>query len=197
LRRQLSPHFLFNTLNTISVLALKGRRDEVEETISNLSDLLRIALDDSRPNEITLREELEFIDGYLAIQCTRFGDRLTMHRDIEADVGGALVPAMLLEPLVENAIKHGVAVCGGERSISIRVARTRDWLRLEVADTGPGFASGFAAHKGIGLLNTEKRLQELYGDMHALEYGSDPSGGACVVIRIPYKTTASTACPAA
>jgi signal transduction histidine kinase len=197
LRRQLNPHFLFNTLNTISVLALKGQRDAVEETISNLSDLLRIALDDSRPNQIPLREELVFIDGYLQIQATRFGDRLSIHRDIDPGMLNAKVPAMLLEPIVENAIKHGLAHGTGEHLIAIRAARSGERLELQVADTGPGFAPGSAVRKGIGLANTETRLAQLYGDDHRIDYGTALGGGAVVTITIPLDYETSTARPAA
>ena len=188
LRSQLNPHFLFNTLNTISVLALKGEREAVEETISHLSDLLRVALDDSRPDRIALREELEFVEGYLGIQRMRFGDRLTIHREIDADTLGALVPAMILEPIVENAIKHGLAACSGDHELVIRAERAGDRLQLQVTDSGPGFSPDYASRKGIGLANTEKRLAQLYGARHQIDYGS--GGGGCVTIAIPFEQCA-------
>jgi signal transduction histidine kinase len=193
LRSQLNPHFLFNTLNTISVLALKGERKAVINTLEILGNLLRIALDDNRSTCIPLRDELEFVDGYLEICRIRFADRLTIYRDVAPEVLQALVPAMILEPVVENAIKHGVSACDGGQTITIHAARQEGILRLEVSDSGPGFQMNTprSPAKRIGLSNTEARLEQLYGHAQAIEYGSAPGGGASVTISIPFCDSAS------
>jgi two-component system, LytTR family, sensor kinase len=185
LRSQLNPHFLFNTLNTISVLALKGDHRAVVETLSRLSDLLRATLDDERPQEIPLSEELRFLDGYLEIQRMRFADRLVVHRDISPATLDALVPCMILQPLLENAIRHGVSEQCGIASIGISARRDGGNLRLQVTDKGPGFGCNGSRSKGIGLANTEARLKQLYGSGQEIRYGTSGTTGAIVTILIP------------
>jgi two-component system LytT family sensor kinase len=188
LRSQLNPHFLFNTLNTISVLAMKGERDAVIGMLARLSDLLRISLDDSRPQEIPLAKELEFLDGYLEIQSIRFADRLTISRDVSHDTLRAVVPAMILQPIVENAIKHGIGAQCGPAHIAILAARENGMLRLRVSDCGPGFQPTSERSHGIGLANTEARLRQIYGPAQRIEYGRVIDGGASVTISIPFRT---------
>jgi len=188
LRSQLNPHFLFNTLNAISVLALKGEQRAVAEMIARLSDLLRVSLDETRPQQIPLEAELAFVERYLDIQRIRFGDRLTITRDIAPDALHALVPSMLLQPLVENAVKYGISSECGPGSIGIQAARHNGTLRLRISDSGPGFQLGApgARPNGIGLRNTEARLEQLYGPDHCVEYGLAAEGGAAVTILMPF-----------
>jgi len=187
LRAQLNPHFLFNTLNAISVLALKGDGARVTRTLSLLSDLLRLTID-GLPQEVPLAQELELTDRYLEIQRIRFPDRLSIERDIPPDVQDALVPSLLLQPIVENAVVHGVArqVAGGR--ITLRARRVGEDLQLQVCDSGPGFRAG-NGREGIGLSNTRARLEQLYGSAHRLTCGN-ADDGACVSIVLPYRTGA-------
>ena len=189
LRMQLNPHFLFNTLNTISVLAMKGERSGVTRIVGRLSDLLRLSLDHGR-QMVPLAEELRFLDGYIEIEEVRFRDRLTVVREIHPGALDAEVPSLILQPLVENAVRHGIgrAAGGGEVRISASVKGGR--LHMEVRDTGPGFGveSGRGSGSGIGLENTRARLEELYGQGSLFEYGNAESGGAFVRMVIPYRS---------
>jgi two-component system LytT family sensor kinase len=190
LRGQLNPHFLFNTLNAISTLALVGNKDQVVTTLGYLSELLRASLDDKRPQEVPLDDELELLGRYLAIQRIRHGDRLVIAIDVATDVRDALVPAMILQPLVENAITHGVARVPGQGTVGVRAWSEGDTLRLQVTDTGPGFSATSATHNGgsgIGLTNTRARLTQLYGTRQRLEMCASDTGGACVSITLPLR----------
>jgi signal transduction histidine kinase len=186
LKNQLSPHFLFNTLNTISVLALRGEREAATEALELLGNLLRITLDDTRPDRISLQQEMEFVEQYLEIQQLRFSGRLAVHYDVAPDVASATVPAMILQPIVENAVKYGVLEREGVGGVSIRACRDNGILRLQVTDSGPGFGVGSpgSVRKGIGLSNTEARLEHFYGSAYRIEYGSSDGGGS-VTISIP------------
>ncbi len=184
LRAQLNPHFLFNTLNAISTLALKGDQPAVTETIGRLSGLLRAALDE-HTEEIALTREMEFLDDYVAIQRIRFADRLCVEKHIADDTLDGLVPTMILQPIVENAIKHGVNAQRGPGHVDVSAVRNNGSLVIEVRDTGPGFRSSDLP-AGIGLANTRARLEQLYGSRYLFEYGSRPEGGASVRISIPF-----------
>jgi signal transduction histidine kinase len=203
LRAQLNPHFLFNTLNAISALALKGDHEGVVQTLSLLSDLLRLSLDGHLPQEVTLADELAFTDRYLELQRIRFSDRLGIRKEIDPSALQALVPSLLLQPVVENAVVHGVAAQRGPGRIDIRAVRDGETLRLDVSDTGPGFSANFSVREehdtangngsngngltgGVGLRNTRARLQHLYGDAQTLSCRNLDGGGAIVSIRIPY-----------
>lgn len=187
LQQQLNPHFLFNTLNGISTLALRGDQEAVTLALSILSDLLRQALSEGTP-EVSLARELAFTDGYLEIQRMRFPDRLVIHRDIDPAVLDALVPTMVLQPLVENAIIHGIAPHRGAGQISIQATRALNTLHLAVEDTGPGFQAGQqTGGTGLGLRNTRTRLEQLYGREHLFECGCGAGGGARVTMSIPYR----------
>jgi LytS/YehU family sensor histidine kinase len=199
LRAQLNPHFLFNTLNTITVLSRKGEQAAVTAMLTRLSTLLRIALDDTLPREIPLARELAFLEGYLDIQKMRFADRLTVHRDIEPDSLSALVPCMMLQPLVENAVVHGVARRRGAGSIVIQAFRSNGTLRIRVTDDGPGFGSDREMNgavredgrgRGIGLANTRARLAELYGADQGVEC-DDGAHGGIVTISLPFHTSSN------
>jgi sensor histidine kinase YesM len=184
LRAQLNPHFLFNTLNAISTLALKGDHAAVTETLGRLSGLLRAALDE-HTEEISLAREVDFLDDYVAIQQIRFADRLSMQQSIASDTLSGLVPTMILQPIVENAIEHGVNAQRGVGRVKVSAVRDNGMLVIEVRDSGPGFRPD-AAHDGIGLANTRARLEQLYGPDYRFEYGSVPEGGASVRIAIPF-----------
>ena len=203
LRGQLNPHFLFNTLNAITTMALKREHDNVVATLGYLSELLRVSLDDRLPQEVSLADELELLDRYLEIQRIRFGDRLTITRDIDDEALGALVPIMILQPLAENAIVHGIAPVPGPGELRLRATRRNGDLLLEVADTGPGFRASERRRSaithvgaepaserpggGIGLANTRARLAQLYGEASVLDVADAPEGGARVSVTIPYR----------
>jgi two-component system, LytTR family, sensor kinase len=184
LRAQLNPHFLFNTLNAISTLALRGDRAAVTEMIGRLSSLLREALE-ARAEEIPVAREIEFLDDYVAIQQIRFADRLCIEKKIADDTLNALVPTMILLPLVENAIKHGVNVQRDIGHVNVSAARENGSLVIEVRDSGPGFRIA-PARDGIGLANTRARLDQLYGSDSRFEYGNVSEGGASVRLTIPF-----------
>jgi two-component system, LytTR family, sensor kinase len=184
LRAQLNPHFLFNTLNAISTLALKGDHAALTETLGRLSGLLRAALDE-HTEEISLAREVEFLDDYVAIQRIRFADRLSMARSIAPDTLAGLVPTMILQPIVENAIEHGVNAQRGGGHVNVSAVRDNGMLVIEVRDSGPGFLPG-TPHWGIGLANTRARLEQLYGSDYRFQYGSIPEGGAWVQIVVPF-----------
>jgi signal transduction histidine kinase len=186
LQAQLNPHFLFNTLNAISVLAMKGDGARVTHTLSLLSDLLRLTIN-GLPQEVTLAQEIELTDRYLEIQRVRFPDRLFVDREIPPDVEDALVPSLLLQPIVENAVLHGVSreVEGGR--ILLRARRVGEALELQVCDTGPGFKRE-PGREGIGLSNTRARLEQLYGDAQRVTC-ENRDRGACVSIVLPFRQT--------
>jgi two-component system, LytTR family, sensor kinase len=186
LRAQLNPHFLFNALNTVSVLAMKGERQAVVRMLARLSDLLRISLRTSR-QVVSLEEELELLDHYLAIEETRFRDRLTVERMVEEDALRAAVPSLLLQPIVENAVRHGISRDPMPGRIRIRAFRKGARLLLEVADTGPGFGEEAPSGTGLGLANTRARLEQLYGRRHRMTTGNRAEGGAFVHIEIPFR----------
>ncbi len=177
LEAELHPHFLFNTLHAISTL-IHVQPDAADRMISRLSDLLRITFARTGAARVPLQEELEFLQKYLEIEQTRFQDRLTVSYDVDPDTLDAEVPRMILQPLVENAIKHGVAPKKAPGLIRIVAAREGDALRLEVCDNGVGLSGGARARLqgGVGLSNTRDRLECLYGAAHALEFLENGEG---------------------
>jgi hypothetical protein len=187
LEMQVQPHFLFNALNGIGVLIPEDPA-RATRMITRLSEFVRMALDRSGMQEISLREELMFVDRYLSIELLRFGDRLTVRQMINADLLDALVPTLILQPLVENAIRHGVSKRRGAVTIRIEAARDNGTLSLSVRDDGAGIppAGLDAIREGIGLSNTRARLQQLYGDAHRFELTGRPEGGVDVELSIPY-----------
>jgi signal transduction histidine kinase len=195
LRAQLNPHFLFNTLNAVSVLATQGRQDEVVDVVGRLSDLLRRSLDESRSQEVTLAKELEFADAYLDIQRIRFGQRLTVLKRVAPDTLDTLVPSMILQPIIENAVIHGIAEAAGVSRIEISASRDDGIVRLQVRDTGPGNKPDGSIERpnGIGLSNTRARLEQLYGPDQRLELRHETDGGVSVTLWLPFRAQAASA----
>lgn len=173
LRSQIQPHFLFNALNTVAVL-MQEDVERAERVLVKLAGLLRKAVDTSQQHEVPLREEIEFVRAYLEIEQERFTDRLTTTIDVADDALDARVPSLILQPLVENAVRHGIARRAEPGRIEIAVRRIENDLHLTVRDNGPGFREG--ARDGVGLENTRGRLAELYGDQQSIEINSGPSG---------------------
>jgi signal transduction histidine kinase len=188
LQRQLHPHFLFNTLNAIS--ALMHRDVEAADTmLAKLSDLLRMALDQPGVQEVPLKDELDFLQKYLEIEQARFGSRLAVRYDIDPQTLDALVPNLLLQPLVENSVRHAVAVRVEPGTIEVAARRDGDRLELQVRDNGPGLPKGRVPVNGagVGLANTRSRLEHLYGASHRLAFVEPPGGGLAVVVTIPFR----------
>ena len=189
LKMQLHPHFLFNTLNTISVL-MNEDVTLANRLLLRLSDLLRLALKNTDAHEVPLRQELEFLRSYLEIEQTRFEDRLTVRLDIDEEAFEAQVPNLILQPLVENAIRYAVAPRATKSTIEIHATRLNGQIELKVRDDGPGIeetqkAAGVA---GIGLRNTRSRLEKLYGPAHSFDLCTADGGGLEVRITIPFHT---------
>lgn len=184
LKSQLQPHFLFNTLNSIAVL-IGDDPAAARYMLQLLCALLRKVLDNDGSGEVTLREEIDFIVSYLEIEQIRFADRLTYHVDAGPDVMQARVPSLLLQPLVENAIRHGVARRARPGRIDISARAEDGMLRLAVTDNGAGL--GRHMKWGIGLSNTRARLQQMFGANHAFDIGNKPGGGTAVSLAIPFQ----------
>jgi two-component system, LytTR family, sensor kinase len=204
LKMQLHPHFLFNTLNSISAL-LHRDPEAADQMVARLGDFLRLTLENSGDQEVTLEQELEFLRCYLEIETVRFHDRLSVETDIDPRALNACVPNLILQPLVENAIRHGISRQSAPGRLAIRAALQPDGrLRLEVEDNGPGLslvsegvthttgapppaARTAAAAGGLGLANTRARLENLYGAEHRFELKRATPRGMIVVIEIPFQ----------
>lgn len=186
LKIQIQPHFLFNTLHTVAGLVREGDRQTAIETIEELSELLRRALRDVEQQEVPLDEELDFLERYVRIQQLRFGDRLSVEVRREPDVADALVPSLILQPIVENAVRHGLDPAHGAGRVIVTAARTADELVLEVEDNGAGMASDLP-REGLGLGNTRRRLEQLYGGRASLRVEGGTTRGTRVVIRVPHR----------
>jgi len=197
LRGQMEPHFIYNTLNAVTGLVRDRRNDEALSMIVGLSEFLRRASEDSHRAQVTLGEEVDYLQRYLQIQQVRFGDRLRIRLDVPPELLRATVPNLLLQPLAENAIKHGIArrVLGG--TVSVSAARRGEDLVLTIENDGPARDGNVeAAHVGVGLANLRTRLRILHGDRSALELrprsrarGDADAGGAEVLVRLPYQET--------
>jgi signal transduction histidine kinase len=196
LKLQLHPHFLFNTLNSISAL-LPSNVEAADRMLARLGDLLRMTLDASGAEEVALARELEQLQCYLEIERVRFRDRLTVQLAVEPEALEARVPNLILQPLVENAVRHGIARRIAPGSVIVSARREGDRLRLQVEDDGPGPPADADlepfAKKGVGLANTRARLQHLYGPAHRLAIEKAPSGGTRVTLEIPFLPTAAGA----
>lgn len=188
LKMQLHPHFLFNTLNAIVVLVRKSSNQKAEHMLTGLSELLRYALDNIGVQEVTLKQEIEFLERYLVIEQVRFNDRLKIEMKVEHSVLDALVPNLVLQPLVENAIRHGVGKRSAAGLIEISAKRQGEQLQIRIRDDGPGLPADWpnSNGKGIGIANTRARLQQLYGERPALELRAAEGGGTAVTLVIPF-----------
>ena len=191
LQQQLQPHFLFNTLHAISALMHRDV-DAADRTLMRLSDLLRLTLENIGLQEVTLKAELEFLTKYIQIEQTRFADRLIVRFDVQSETLDGLVPNLVLQPLVENAIKHGVARKSGLGHIDITARRDGCKLWMEVRDDGMGLSEDAltALQKGIGVSTTRARLQHLFGADYRFEFHRQPAGLA-VVVAVPWHTDLS------
>ena len=186
LRGQLQPHFLFNTLNAIRVLVRQGRAEEGEALIGQLSDLLRLVLRQGQKAEVPLREELAFVDHYLRIQRARFPDRLSYEVSVPHELLDSAVPSLLLQPLLENAVEHGVLPRIEPSKVRLSARREGAQLLLEVADDGAGLPAEI--NEGVGLRNVRERLEHLYPAAHSFELGPAAAGGAICRVRLPFRS---------
>jgi len=188
LQRQLHPHFLFNTLNGISALMHRDV-NAADRMLVRLSDLLRMALDRRSAQEVPLSDDLEFLAKYLEIEQARFGERLTVRYDFDPDTLDALVPNLLLQPLVENSVRHAIAARSDGGVIEVTSRHVGDALELKVRDNGPGLAKNRtpAPSHGVGLANTRSRLEHLYGASQHLQFSDTPGGGLTVTVVIPFR----------
>lgn len=190
LQSQLEPHFLFNTLNAISTLVVEGQNADAARMIARLSEFLRLTLETAPTPEIPIAEELQFVQRYLEIEQIRFGDRLHVKIDAAPAAMSALVPALVLQPLVENAVKHGVLSREQGGSVTIAIAVTDGCVRLSVADDGPGLAEGSEPTFGVGLTNIRDRLMALYGNAATFTLAPSTGKGLTAIINIPFHSLA-------
>jgi hypothetical protein len=186
LRTQLQPHFLFNTLHAISTLVYKDP-EAADHAIALLSDLLRMTLDAGPDQEVTLQQEIDFVERYIEIEQTRLGDRLAVRLQIADDVRDARVPSFLLQPLVENAIRYGIAPRSEGGRVDIVALRKDGELQLLIQDDGVGFGEA-SMREGVGLRNTRARLNQLYGNGERIRLELAPGGGALFRLTIPFRS---------
>ncbi|HYP07529.1 MAG TPA: histidine kinase [Bryobacteraceae bacterium] len=187
LKMQLQPHFLFNTLNAIVVLVRQQRGREAEAMLGHLSDLLRYVLEDVDAQEVPLRRELDYLRLYLDIERVRFQDRLRVEVDVEPEALDAAVPQMALQPIVENAIKHGIGRISSAGFVRIAGRRSGDGLIVTVHNDGPGLAPGESSGRGIGLSNTRARLHQLYGERASITLEDTSPRGVLATITLPFR----------
>jgi signal transduction histidine kinase len=189
LRARLNPHFLFNALNSVDVLARAGKTERMSKVLDGLTGLLRYVLDERRAN-VPLREELDFVRSYLDVQQVRFGDRLSYSLVMPSGVEDALVPQLMLQPIIENAVEHGIAQTLDGGTVRIEAARHGEALEVTIEDNGPG-VGGQPSTPGIGLSSTRERLARLFGDRASVSVESRPATrGTRVMIRIPFDVPA-------
>jgi sensor histidine kinase YesM len=184
LRAQLRPHFMFNALNSVAMLVRSGRGTEAVDTIARVSDLLRDGLGDDERAEVTLEEEVALARRYLAIEEVRFADRLEVRVELTEQAKTARVPRLILQPLVENAVRHGIGASAAAGRVEIRARTSHDELVVTVSDDGPG-PSAASRTNGVGLKNTRDRLQAAYGSAARLTLEHGPEGGAIATVVIP------------
>jgi len=187
LQMQLEPHFLFNTLNAITTLVELGRRNEAAEMLSHLNSILKSTLKRTTPEKVPLSQELEIVENYLAIEQVRFADRLRIEIKVEPSALDSLVPCFLLQPIVENAIRHGIAHCESDGVVEASARREGSLLHLEVRDTGSGPNGRSKPGNGIGLKNTRERLTHFYQNAYDMKAHPLETGGFKVAITIPYE----------
>jgi two-component system LytT family sensor kinase len=195
LKMQLHPHFLFNTLHSISAL-LTQDTEAARKMITRLGDFLRLTLENSGSEEVTLQQEMEFLTCYLAIERIRFQDRLLTRIDVADDTLDAKVPNLILQPIVENAIRHGIASRSTPGLIEIEAKHINGLVRIQVRDNGPGLSehriSENLFNRGLGLANTGQRLERLYGSRHLFDLRNHPNGGFVVTMEIPFHHDGAT-----
>jgi two-component system LytT family sensor kinase len=194
LRMQLHPHFLFNTLNSIATLIHKDP-DAADRMTARLSDLLRLTLENVGVQEVPLAQELEFLESYLEIERTRFSDRLVIRIEAAPDTLDASTPYLILQPLVENAIRHGIAARSSPGCVVVRAAREGKMLSLEIKDDGPGIRSAAVSRNGVGISSTRTRLEKLYGGAHRFELINPEEGGLVVKLSFPFRLSKGQADP--
>lgn len=190
LRYQLNPHFLFNTLNAISTLILINETKTANGMVTRLSEFLRYSLDMDPMKKVTLTQELAALKLYLDIEKVRFEEKLTLSYEVQRKCNNALVPSMILQPIVENAIKHAIAVQESGGSIRVQISRFANDLQLEVSDNGPGATivnGNLSREHGVGLANTRERLSTLYGENYSLVASDNIPSGVKISIRIPFQ----------
>jgi hypothetical protein len=190
LQMQLEPHFLFNTLNAVTTLMELDRREEALATLGHLNTVLKTVLKRDTPSKIPLVQELEIVESYLAIERVRFADRLRVDLNLDPGALDGLVPCFLLQPIVENAIRHGIAQCEKDGCIETSAKRVGTRMQLLVRDNGPGLNGRVNPGFGVGLINTRERLIHFYKDDYELRTAQPESGGFEVSITIPYERTA-------
>lgn len=188
LKMQLHPHFLFNTLNGIAGLVRDSKNKAAVDMLAGLSDLLRYTLENAGKQEVPLKEELEFLELYLDIQQMRFSDRLKVEMHVEPEVLDALVPNLILQPLVENSIRHGISRRAASGVVGVSAQRDNGSLRIRIYDDGPGLKrdDGADTVEGVGLSNTRARLAQLYGDRQSFTLAEREGGGVEAVMVIPF-----------
>jgi len=196
LKMQLQPHFLFNTLNAISALMHRDV-EAADEMLARLSDLLRMALDQRGMQEIPLKDELEFVEKYLEIEQARFGDRFSVSTAVAPETLDAVVPNLVLQPLVENCVRHAVSTRLEPTHVDIRAQRIGDMLQLQVCDDGPGLPNvPSRPSRGVGLANTRARLEQLYGEAQRMEFSRPAApSGLIVTVEIPFRVQQPEAFP--
>ncbi len=188
LRRQIEPHFLFNTLNSIAGLVREKRNDDAVNMIAGLSDFLRRVVEDSGKQQVPLGEEMEFLQKYLDIQKVRFAERLQLHLDVPKELFAAQVPSLILQPMVENAIRHGIAKRAHGGLIRIAAVRSNGMLTLSVYNDGPRLPADWDENNsGIGISNARTRLQSLYGEACNLSLRNHDPDGVEVSVSVPFK----------
>jgi two-component system, LytTR family, sensor kinase len=191
LKMQLHPHFLFNALHSVSAL-VHTDPDAADKMIARLGDFLRLTLDTAATQEVALRQELNFLNCYLEIERIRFHDRLTTRLQVEPQTLNCRVPNLILQPIVENAIRHGIAARAAAGHVEVRAERHDGMLRLQVRDNGPGLPTEPSPRQkmegGVGLSNTRARLQQLYGAAYRFELENAPEGGTVVTLEIPFQS---------
>ncbi|HKJ34093.1 MAG TPA: histidine kinase [Balneolales bacterium] len=187
LKAQLNPHFLFNTLNAISIVKDKDL-EMADQMITDLSEMLRFIMDNIHKQEVTLREEIDFLDRYISLQKKRFEEKLEFSTDIDPGSWNAMVPSLILQPLVENAIEHGIRNHTDGGKIDIKCVRDNNHLAFEIRDNGAGLQKKPSRNgKGIGVSNTRERLNALYGSDYTFELENRDEGGVSVTLKIPYR----------
>ena len=193
LHMQLQPHFLFNALNAIAVLVVK-QPPTAKKMLLHLSELLRMSLDRGKDHFVTVAQEMDFVDTYLIIQKLRFGKRLDVSIDVSPDVAAEHIPTFLLQPLIENAVHHGIAVQAGRCWISIQIEQQGTMIQIAIKNGRSSKVKDVRSKpgKGVGLKNTQDRLLQLYGDSHEFSFAMNSQNGADVIVRLPLKSAKVT-----